>query len=133
MSTRKTGLLSKHRRGVGHSPTDDVRLPYTAPSYPTLAKYPPQHSERRVPPITHGIHLNHDPEHARLRMPSDPSESSITLSIPKPDQAHPADARTSKVRGCFIDDDDTLIGTHSCSYRNIPLSFVGLCSSFFFY
>lgn len=113
MTSTQSGLVSNvpDRRGVhenGTSPTDEVRLPYTQqpPSNPNLGKYPPQPSERGVPPITHGIHPNHDPEQARFRMPLDSSESSITLSKPNPDHIHPADSRTSKVRECFIDDDD---------------------------
>ena len=119
MSSRQIGLLSnvQDRHGVlniGANPTDDVRLPYTQlppDSHPKLAKYPPRHPGRGVPPITslaHGIHLNHDPEQAQPLAPNS-SESSIqkrTLSKPKPEQARPADGRTSKVRECLIDDDD---------------------------
>jgi hypothetical protein len=104
MSSAQSGPVSNVQdSGVhGASPIEDVRLPYTQqpPSNPNLAKYPPQHSERGVPPTTHVINLNHDPEQARFRMPPNFSESSINLSKPKPDQ-DPADIRTSKVRGFF--------------------------------
>jgi hypothetical protein len=152
MSSRQSGLLSnvQDRRGVfnigaNSTDSDDVRLPYTQlppDIHPSLAKYPPRHSERGVPPITslaHGIHLNHDPEQARLPMPPNSSESPIqrrTLSKSKPEQARPDDGRTSKVRECFIqgfiDDDRDGCLTFSCSYGSyiiIPLSCVGLCSS----
>lgn len=102
MSSTQSGLVSNVQDRREASPSDDVRLPYTQPppNHPNPAMYPPQHSERGVPPIPHGIHLNHDPEQARLRIPPDSSESS--LSKPKPDQAHPADGRPSKVREVLL-------------------------------
>lgn len=105
MTSAQSVLVSKVQvqdsRVHGVSPTDDIRLPYTQQptSNPNLPKYPPQHSG------THGTHLNHDPEQARFRIPPNFSESSINLSKLKTDQAHPAD---SKVRDCFIDDDDDI-------------------------
>jgi hypothetical protein len=98
MSPTQSGQVFdvRDRRGDHDAnPADDVHLPYTQPppSVPNAAKYPPQHSERGVPPIPHGIRLNHDPEQARFRMPPDFSESSINLLKPKTD--HPS---TSKVR-----------------------------------
>ena len=99
--------------GANSSPTDDVRLPYTQlppDSHPNLPKYPPRHPGRGVPQVpsitllAHGIHLNHDPEQARLSIPPDTSKSQKqVLSKPKSD---PADGRASKVPECFINDDD---------------------------
>ena len=125
MSSRQSGLLVQDRRGVlniGDNSTDDVHLPYKQlppDSHPNQAKYPPRHSGHGVPPITslaHGSNLNHDPEQARL--PPNPSESSIqtrTLPTSKPEQTHPADGITSKVRECFIDDDRDGCLTFLCS------------------
>ena len=105
MSSTQSGLVSNVQDKREASPSDDVRLPYTQqqPSHPNTTKYPPQHSGPGVPPIPHGIRLpvNHDPEQARSRIPPDSEESSVLLK-PRPDQAHPADGRTSKVRECFI-------------------------------
>jgi hypothetical protein len=98
MSSRQSGLLVQGRHevlNIGADSTDDVRLAYTQSPrdirHPNLnqAKYPPRHSGHGVPPITslaHGIHLNPDPEQARL--PPNSSKSSIqikTLSKSKPD------------------------------------------------